>query len=122
MLDSVGKFSFQSIYAYVLILPVFGLNRYDRDGGAQQAAQPLSDARASGGRMAERRCTLAQITDEGMGTSGQPAFVQVLLTQLRGNSCFVLHPSRHHVVEHKHADTCANQACRVEVTMPFGIY
>ena len=51
--------------------------RYDREGGAQQAAQPLSDARASGGRMAERRCTLAQITDEGMGTNGQPAFVQV---------------------------------------------
>ncbi len=53
-------------------------DRYDREGGAQQAAQPLSDARASGGRMAERRCTLAQITDEGMGTNGQPAFVQVL--------------------------------------------
>lgn len=51
--------------------------RFDREGGAQQVAQPLSDARASGGGRSERRCTLAQITDEGMGTSGQPAFVQV---------------------------------------------
>lgn len=70
------KCSFQ--LTYILILPLIVFNRYDREGGAQQAAQPLSDARASGGRMAERRCTLAQITDEGMGTSGQPAFVQVL--------------------------------------------
>ena len=52
--------------------------RFDREGGAQQVAQPLSDARASGGGRSERRCTLAQITDEGMGTSGQPAFVQVM--------------------------------------------
>ncbi len=72
--------SVKLIYAYVFMLPVVGFDRYDREGGAQQAAQPLSDARASGGRMAERRCTLAQITDECMGTNGQPAFVQVILT------------------------------------------
>ena len=52
--------------------------RFDREGGAQQVAQPLSDGRASGSGRNERRCTLAQITDEGMGTNGQPAFVQVL--------------------------------------------
>lgn len=52
--------------------------RFDREGGAQQVAQPLSDGRATGSGRNERRCTLAQITDEGMGTSGQPAFVQVL--------------------------------------------
>lgn len=51
--------------------------RFDREGGAQQVAQPLSDAHASGSGRNERRCTLGQIADEGMGTSGQPAFVQV---------------------------------------------
>ena len=107
-------------YIYILILHITVFDRYDREGGAQQAAQPLSDARASGGRMAERRCTLAQITDEGMGTSGQPAFVQVPLTQPCGKTCFVLHPSRPHVVGHKHADRCANQTCREERTMPLG--
>lgn len=52
-------------------------NRYDRDGGAQQPAQSLSDQRASGGNRVERRCTLGQITDESMGSNGQAAFVQV---------------------------------------------
>lgn len=107
-LDSVEEVLL-SIGIHILILSVLVFDRYDREGGAQQAAQPLSDARASSGRMAERRCTLAQITDEGMGTNGQPAFVQVLLAHPRGNIC-----SRHHVVEHKHADRCAYQTCREE--------
>lgn len=50
--------------------------RYD-GGGAQQPAQALSDQRNSGSSRVERRCTLGQITDEGMGSNGQPAYVQV---------------------------------------------
>ena len=52
-------------------------------------AQPLSDARASGSGRVELRCTLGQITDEGMGTNGQPAFVQVhLVRYLKVHVCF----------------------------------
>lgn len=65
-------------------------NWFDREGGAQQVAQPLSDGRATGSGRNERRCTLAQITDEGMGTSGQPAFVQVSawVNFIRGENLF----------------------------------
>ncbi|KAL3155866.1 hypothetical protein ABBQ32_012870 [Trebouxia sp. C0010 RCD-2024] len=65
-------------------------NWFDREGGAQQVAQPLSDGRASGSGRNERRCTLAQITDEGMGTNGQPAFVQVSawVNFIRGENLF----------------------------------
>lgn len=50
-------------------------SRYDQ-GGCAQAAAALSKPSGGGGR-ADRRVTLSQIADEGLGLGGQPAWVQV---------------------------------------------
>ncbi|KFM22959.1 Replication protein A 70 kDa DNA-binding subunit [Auxenochlorella protothecoides] len=51
---------------------------YDQ-GGCAQAAAALSKPSGGGGR-ADRRVTLSQIADEGLGLGGQPAWVQVVAT------------------------------------------
>lgn len=51
-------------------------HRYDNGGGAQ-APESLSNARGAGGGRSDRRVTLAMIKDEGLGTAGSPAFIQV---------------------------------------------
>ena len=40
-------------------------------------AVKLSDQRGAGSGRSDRRCTISTIKDEGLGTSGQPAYVQV---------------------------------------------
>lgn len=57
---------------------LFYPRRYD-GGGAAQASEALSRAGAGGGR-ADRRVTLAQIGEEGLGLGGAPAWVQVVAT------------------------------------------
>lgn len=51
--------------------------RYDA-GGAQATAAPLTDPNRSGGSSkADRRVFVDTIREEALGTSGQPAYVQV---------------------------------------------
>lgn len=51
--------------------------RYDNQGGSSMTAVKLSDQRGTGGGRSDRRCTIAAIKDEALGTNGQPAYVQV---------------------------------------------
>lgn len=74
--------------------------RYDNGGGAQQPVQALSDQRASGSSRVERRCTLAQMTDEQMGSNGQPAYPQVAFL-----------PRKHLILLHA-AESATQPSCR----------
>ena len=51
-------------------------HRYD-SGGAAAGVTTLTSGGGGGGGKADRRITLAMIKDEGMGTAGATAWVQV---------------------------------------------
>ena len=52
------------------------LPRYD-NGGASAVANSLSSERGGGGGGRDRRCTFSAIKDEGLGSSGAPAYITV---------------------------------------------
>ena len=53
-----------------------GVRRYDNGGGAAGVTTLTSGGGGGGGR-SDRRITLAMVKDEGLGTAGNTAFVQV---------------------------------------------
>ena len=77
--------------------------RYD-SGGAAAGVTTLTSGSGGGGGKADRRITLAMIKDEGLGTAGANAWVQVCALIVY-TPLLQIHQSRHGLCRH---DTCTS--------------